>query len=174
MAGEWLGDDFEMRMARAGLLTALLERVGYTFWQLSECEDAVAQYLVVRLKATKGMGEEPGTKLLESVRRRTFGSLLKELRDNGVLPPALQGRIEELLEERNWLVHRSKRESRGVLFKSEQFDQLVARLATIADEALAVQKLVAEAIEEYVVGNGVDRAQIETEAARVVREWGWV
>src|SRR3954470_12887409 len=96
-------DPFELRLARADILSALLARVGYTFWQLSECEDTVAHYLVIRLKAARGIGEDVGEQLLSNAQKRTFGSLLGELRDAGVLQASLETRLLALLEERNWL-----------------------------------------------------------------------
>ena len=167
-------EDFEARIARAGLLSALLERVGYTFWQLAECEDAVALYLVFRLKAVRGIGLARGNELLDNAQRRTFGSLVHELTEHGVLDPTLESRLAGLLDDRNWLVHRSKRESRGVLFRSADFERLVERLDRIANEASEVQKLVAAATEEYLITQGVDRSQLDAEAARLAQSWGYV
>jgi uncharacterized protein YutE (UPF0331/DUF86 family) len=167
-------ENFEARIARAGLLSALLERVGYTFWQLAECEDAVAYYLVFRLKATKGIGLARGNELLENAQRRTFGSLIHELTEHGVLDGTVESRLAGLLDDRNWLVHRSKRESRGVLFRSADFERLVARLDRIAAEASAVQKLVVAATEDYLIASGVNRSEIDAAAEKSVQSWGYV
>ena len=112
--------------------------------------------------------------LLDNAQRRTFGSLVHELTEHGVLDPTLESRLAGLLDDRNWLVHRSKRESRGVLFRSADFERLVERLDRIANEASEVQKLVAAATEEYLITQGVDRSQLDAEAARLAQSWGYV
>lgn len=167
-------ESFARRVAQAELLSELLQHVGYAFWQLSECEDTVAHLVTIRLRATVGMGEEQGEALLAAAQRRTFGSLLRELRETQVLAPELERRMLALLEERNWLVHRSKRESRGVLHRGAAFDRLVSRLQSIAEEATAVNALLAAALEAYVVQAGVDPAFIDREAERLARSWGYV
>lgn len=166
-------EDFELRLARAELLAPLLQRVGYAFWQVSECEDTAAHFLVIRLKASPGIGAEKGEALLSNAQRRTFGSLLHELKDAGVLKPELEKRLLALLEERNWLVHRSKRESRGVLFRDADFDRLVDRLDSIAEEATTLNTLLGRELEDYVVSAGVDRAYIDREAERLAKSWGY-
>jgi uncharacterized protein YutE (UPF0331/DUF86 family) len=166
-------DSFESLLARAGLQSALISHVGYAFWQLSECEDAVAHFVTLRLKASRGMGRENGEALLAQTQRRTFGSLLKELQEKHILEQSLEAPLLALLEERNWLVHRSKRESRGVLFRSADFDRLVKRIDAIAEEASSLQLLVGRALEDFVVSCGVDPAFIDQEAARLARSWGY-
>jgi hypothetical protein len=166
-------EDFDLRVARAGLMSALLAHVGYAFWQLSECEDAVAHLLVLRLKAERGMGEEQGMRLLAEAQRRTFGSLLHELKKASVLEATIEERLFALLTERNWLVHHAKRESRGILFRDDDFDRLVARVDAIAEEATELEKAVAASLEAFVVSTGVDRATIDREATRLARSWGY-
>lgn len=166
-------NDLKDRVARSGLLSELLAHVGYAFWQLAECEDAVAHYLVLRLKATRGTGKDAGEALLAEAQGRTFGSLLTELMNAGVLETSLQDRLSALLKERNWLVHRAKRESRGVLFRAPDYERLRARIDAIAEEATTLNTLVAQALEKHVVSLGVDPAYIDREAARLAKSWGY-
>jgi hypothetical protein len=167
------GEDFEFKIAHAGLLAALLQRVGYAFWQLCECEDTAAHYLVIRVKASRGIGAERGEALLSNAQRRTFGSLLHELKEAGVLEARLERRLLALLEERNWLAHRAKRESRGIIYRDQDFDRLVSRLDGIAEEATSLNTLLGRALEEFVVSLGIDPAFIEREAKRLAESWGY-
>ncbi|HET7550447.1 MAG TPA: hypothetical protein VFK04_04105 [Gemmatimonadaceae bacterium] len=159
--------------AQASLLAALLQRVGYALWQAAECEDTLAHYVVTRVRSSRGIGEAGGCALLEQVRKKTFGSLLKELKKAGVLESDLEQRLGPLLDERNWLVHRAKRESRGVLNDLAKLDRLVARLDHLAEEATDLNQILAVRLEEYIVTAGVDRAMIDREAARLIAEWGY-
>ena len=93
----------------------LMQLIGYTHWQLAECEDVVAHFLVLRHEATRGMGLEAGEALLTKSRSKTFGALFKSLKQKGGLPSETIDRLAFVVDERNWLAHRSKREFRGVM-----------------------------------------------------------
>lgn len=154
-------ESFAERVARAELLGELLARVGYAFWQLAEWEDAVAAYPVTRLKATRGMGLGAGEALMEDARRRTFGSLVSELREAGTLESRTQARLDMLVTERNWLAHRAKRESRGIIFDDVAYRKMSLRLESISDEASSVLKLVGNQLLEYISSKGVDMSAAE-------------
>jgi hypothetical protein len=71
------------------------------------------------------------------------------------------------------MVHRAKRESRGVLNDMAKLNALVARLDAVAGEATEINSLIEHELEEFVVLAGVDRARIDAEAAALVRQWGY-
>jgi hypothetical protein len=60
-------------------LALLMQRVGFAVWQLQELETTVATYVVVRIRAHRGMGVAPGELLMKKAEGRTLGSLLTEL-----------------------------------------------------------------------------------------------
>jgi hypothetical protein len=166
-------DDSELDIAKAQLLAQLLSRVGYAVWQAAECEDTLAHYIVLHLRAAKGIGKAEGLKILEKAQNRTFGHLLKELREQGVLDPYLEERASGLLAERNWLVHRAKRESRGVLNDATRLNELIDRLDRIGKEAVRLNAILESELEEFVVNSGVDRSRIDSEAVRLQKSWGY-
>jgi hypothetical protein len=166
-------ESFAERVGRAELLGELLARVGYAFWQLAECEDAVAVYLVTRLKAKQGMGLGAGEALMADARRRTFGSLVSELREAGTLESSTQARFDKLVTERNWLAHRAKRKSRGIIFDDVVYRKKSLRLESISDEASSVLKLVGDQLLEYISSKGVDMSAAEREAVRIASSWGY-
>lgn len=150
----------------------VLLNVGYALWQLQVLEEALATYLVLRHHATLGMGVEAAKPLEESAEAKTMGRLLRELISKGSIEEHLGKRLSTLLAERNWLVHRSRRESRGFMNDEAQLSRLLARLDSMADEALALLKLVAEATEAHVLDAGVSPEYIEAQAAALAKEWG--
>ena len=163
----------ELQIAQASALAALLQHVGYALWQAAECEDTLAHLIVLRLRDSRGIGEAAGAVLLQKAQKRTLGHLLQELRENGMLEGDVEQRLQVLLEERNWLVHRAKRESRGVLNDPAQFESLVARITRMADEATQLHSLLGSRLEDFVVASGVDRSVIDAEAAKLLRSWGY-
>ena len=166
-------DPFEIKLEKAQILEQLLARVGYAVWQCAECEYTLATLVVVHLRSARGVGEDAGQKLLAAAERRTFGQALAELRKAGVLPAEVEQRALDLLAERNWVVHRAKRDHRGVLNRASELDKLVQRLDRVGEEALQVNKSLAAELEEFVVRSGVDRSHVDEEAAKVAAAWGY-
>jgi len=155
-------------------LPVLMQAVGFAVWQVQELENTAAHYVVVRLRAARGMGKEQGEAASREVEGLTFGRLLGELTRAGVVTPALGSRLEALVNERNWLVHRARRETRGVLSSEKQFGRVLQRIRSIADQALVLLRELAPIVEDYVVSTGVDRSFIDRESERLARSWGFV
>ena len=77
------------------------------------------------------------------------------------------------MDDRNWLVHRAKRENRGALNDIALFNKLLARIDGIASDAGEINTFLATDMEDYVVRSGVDRSVIDVEATRLARSWGY-
>ena len=142
------------------------------FWQLQELETTTATYVVLRLRKSRGIGRERARKLLEEAEKRTFGTLLKELRKAEALPELVGERLAMALEDRNWLVHRSRRENRGVLNKPQMYVNLVERLDRIAKNALAFNKELAAEVRAHVLKTGISEQVLDREADRLAKGWG--
>ena len=165
--------DDSLAVARAEALGALLQLVGYAVWQVAECEDALAHWVAIAARETRGIGEAAAEPIVAKVQRKTFGQLLNEIRDADVLDAGLVDRVQALVRSRNWLVHHAKRENRGVVNDMARYDRLAARLGEIAEEATKLQSELGRELEEYIVRAGVDRTAVDAEAARLQREWGY-
>ncbi len=150
-----------------------MQSVGF-LWQLQELETTVATYLVVRVQAHRSMGKMNGDSLQKRAAGRTLGALLKDLAKAGVIEDSLSIELNEILEQRNWLVHRARRENRGVISNPGHLNELLNRLDSLANRSLATMKLLATNLEQYVVSTGVDPNFIEREANRLIQEWGLV
>ena len=80
--------------------------------------------------------------------------------------------LRDVVEKRNWLVHRARRECRGILADDGQLSTLLSDLSNLAEQSLELQKRLTFQLERFVVESGVDRGVIEAEADRLQREWG--
>src|SRR5471032_1221008 len=96
------------QIQRAERLGALAEQIGFALWQLQVLETCAAQCYVLMVQATRGMGLDEGEVLFTKAQSKTFGTTVKSLTKAAVLTPELSTRLAMLLEERNWLVHRSR------------------------------------------------------------------
>ena len=163
--------DSEPQTHRNERLAVLMQSVGFAVWQLQELETSVATYLVIRVHAHRGIGTVPGEQLIKKAEGRTLGSLVTELAKSGVIDGQLSVDLREVLEQRNWLVHRACRENRGILASPKQFSELLVRLEALAHRSLELLKEVASGIENHVLSCGVDRRTIDSEADRLARSW---
>ncbi|HEX9757479.1 MAG TPA: hypothetical protein VGB26_06715 [Nitrospiria bacterium] len=159
-------------LVKADRFTAIMQKIGFAIWQLQELEWATAHYLTLCLHAKRGIGQEKGAALLEAAGRGTFGSLLNELSKSGILASELAKRLNAALDDRNWLVHRSRRENRGVLNSDKQCAILIAKLERISAEALSLLKEVGQLIERYALDSGVSKEFVDREAERLLIQWG--
>ena len=165
-------DDAVDELTKANLLAELMQRVGFALWQLQELETTTATYVVLRLREARGIGRERARELVKDAEKQTFGTLLRELKHKGVLSKAAADKLFTALENRNWLVHRSRRESRGILNKPQLYMGLVERLEQIAADALALNKELAAQVKAHVLQAGISEKVLEQEADRLAKAWG--
>ena len=152
-------------------LQQMMQAIGFAVWQFQQLERTAADYAVIRVRGHRGMGEQ-GAALLASAERLTLGNALRELEAAEVVPAAMVARLRAALDDRNWLVHRSRGESRGILADPSAYDQFSARLESMSERALELLKELAFEFETYVVSQRVDRDQIDADSQRLARAWG--
>ncbi len=160
------------RLELAARLSSLYQTIGHALWQVQALEATTADYVVVRLRDSQGVGLDRGAELTQDVARLTLGKLTRELITSNVVEADLGARLLAVLEERNWLTHRLWREHRNVLASDETLRSLISRLELLADRALGLNKEVGRRVEDHVVATGVDRGWIEREASRLAHSWG--
>jgi hypothetical protein len=155
----------------ADRLHDVTQRVGFALWQLQELEGATAQYYVGVVEAEPGMGVEAGNALTERALARTFGATISLLTRAKNLPKEDESRFRKLLAERNWLVHNSRSTSRAAIRKGVGISELVTRLDEIADEALALLKVVLRESDLFVRARGIPEARIRELTEKTLRQW---
>jgi hypothetical protein len=149
-----------------------MQRVGFAVWQLQELENTSATYVVLRLRQTRGVGVKRGKEIAALVEKATFGKLLRELQRAGILPNGLAGRLEGALEERNWLVHRARREYRGVLADMALYSSLSQRVDKLAEDARVLLNELGGEVESFIRSSGIDMEAVDREAQRLAASWG--
>jgi hypothetical protein len=162
---------FEDEMARAERLTAITQRVGFALWQLQELESSSAQCFVLIGQAKRGMGEKAGQELLDAALSKTFGATVQRLNKAGILPDALSAKFGDLLQERNWLVHRSRAGSRDAIHSDEAAMKLIARLDQMVSEAGSLLTEMGNLAEQHVLSMGVSSAEIEARTEAMLDQW---
>jgi hypothetical protein len=152
-------------------LSAISERVGFALWQIQELESIAAHLYVLCGSAKPGMGLAAGEALLASAMEVTFGRTIARIRRAALVDESLQRRLDVFLNERNWLVHKSRLESRSAVHQVSEFTQLMARLREIDRVALALIRSLGSVIEGFAKSHGVTQAYVDAEAKRLLHAW---
>jgi len=164
-------DTIAQRLETADRLNEILRRVGFALWQIQELESVAAQYFVLLSQAQKGMGLQAGNILIEEAQKKTFGATIRRLAQSGLLTPGIERGLNDLLAERNWLVHKSRANSRSAPYNDVAARKLFGRLDRIAEQALALLKEIGELTECFAKKHGTTEEYIKETSKRLLDEW---
>jgi hypothetical protein len=153
------------------LVQRVWQSVGYALWQIQELETTLAMYLVMVHKLEPGVAREEAESVFEKTRKKTLGQLLHDLRTQQAAPANLVARLDQFVDERNWLAHRSRAESRRQLYNPAHTHLLLERLNRIGEDALSLMKDLQAGTEAYLATQGISRDRIDDQMAAVIQEW---
>lgn len=143
-------------------LQELYSTIGNGIWHLQKLEDALHTFITVKcdIKVRGSVSTEKAEAILSKHRSNTLGRSLNIARSADLFSTGLQARLDQFKEERDWLVHRSVYKNGQDLYLDGKRYALILRIQNFLEEALILQKLVAEELENFVVSQGVSREQI--------------
>jgi hypothetical protein len=146
-------------------------QVGFALWQTQITESAVGVYLVLVHNATPGQARTEVETMFAKAEKSTLGQLLRSIQATSTAPPSLVAALDAFVPRRNWLVHHSRHQSQRDMYSTAGRAALVARLVSIAEEALRLAKTFQAATEAHLGSLGLSRDQIDRNAARILAEW---
>ncbi len=159
------------RFNKAKRLSKIAERIGFAIWQIQELEGACATFLILASEATPGIGVEAGLALEKAAKAKTFGRLLAGLKKKGTLEPDLEQRLDNILSERNWLVHRSRASSRSAVYHDTDAKKTIQRIDDIAQEALALLREIGKKVSEIAESCNISEIQLNQSAQQILAGW---
>ena len=162
---------FDQQIQKINRLDAIIKKIGFALWQIQELEGVAAQYFVLLAQAKKGMGLAEGNALVEKAQSKTLGATIKKITKAGLLSSELETRFDNLLSERNWLVHRSRASSRGAAHHDADASKLILRLDAIAEESLDLMTEIRKLVESHVLQHGVSMEHIGEKAKDLLKQW---
>ena len=112
--------------------------VGYAVLHIQELEEILAVHLVIVHKTDAKAALRDVETMFANASKQTLGQLFRAIQDKGKSPSDLLSRLDHFLDERNWLIHRSRRENRRNLRSDAMRSQLIARITAVANEALSL------------------------------------
>ena len=164
-------EELRQQIEKADRLAAITQRIGFALWQIQELEGVTAQYFVLVVQAKKGMGLAPGNALDEKAKKKTFGATIHQVSKAGLFSSELESRFTNLLSERNWLVHRSRADSRSAIHSALEMQRLVVRIDKMAEEALSLLRKIGTLSEAHVKKHGVTEEYIDEKAKELLEQW---
>jgi hypothetical protein len=117
------------------------------------------------------MGTKAGNELLGKTFGKTFGATIHKITKAGLLSIVLERRFCELLRERNWLVHKSRAQSRNAIHSDPVAEKIIRRLDAMADESKALLSEIGVLAERHVKNYGISQEHIEEAATRLLEQW---
>lgn len=140
--------------------------IGQGIWYLQHVESALTTCLTVMgdIKEVGTVGRQEAEKILARHQRNTLGTSLRLAEEKGVLTQRLMVALREFKKERDWLVHRSMNENGDDLYLNSSRQAIFQRLERFSEQARTLQKLIAQELEDYVVGKGVSKRWIHARA----------
>lgn len=152
-------------------LAEITQRIGFALWQIQELEGVSAQYFVLLTQVKNGMEIAAGDALVEKAQSKTFGATIHQITKAGLLVPDLEARFNDLLTERNWLVHNSRRTNRNAIHSDIAAEKLLQRLDSMADAATSLLQEISALVERHVEKHGVIEKDIEEAANQLLGQW---
>ena len=156
---------------------ALYALIGQAVWHLQHLEDALSTAIAIKMDLKEAaLGSVPpdrASDILAKRRRPTLGVAVGLAREKSIFDEQLQQRLEEFLEERNWLVHRLVHQNSGDMNVSGRRELLLSRVDNIAIEARRLQGVIGDDLMAFVVAKGAkEKAILEQAQGKFLKSRG--
>lgn len=116
----------------------LYARMGEAICQIQILEQALSHCLTVKLNPD--VEESEANSFLLQQQRNTFGNVVRLAARKGAYSDELQRALEELLDQRNWLVHHAMRDNQQGN-RIVVMDSILQKVKSITDRAERLQQL---------------------------------
>jgi uncharacterized protein YutE (UPF0331/DUF86 family) len=117
------------------------------------------------------MGLIAGNELIDKAQAKTFGGNLQQIAKAGLLNKNIAARLTNILDERNWLVHKSRASNRSAIYSDSVMQPLIVRLDSIANESNSLLREVASLVEDFVKQHGVSQEYLAKQSKQILQEW---
>lgn len=145
--------------------------IAHALLQVQALEAALFTYLVLAQDDSPEQAGVKTTTLFDSGEARGLKHLMSELRDRGLPEGELDEKFWRVVNERNWLVHRSGYESQAALSVSQKTLLLLKRLEYMSDEAHALKVQIEHLVQHHLSIRGLSKQEIDKTTDETVGLW---
>lgn len=160
-------DDLHRRAAAQDVQTW----IAHSLLQVQAFEAALFAYFVLAENDSPEQAGKQAAALFESQELQSLNQLLAGLCDRGISDEGLEDRLARLIDERNWLVHRSGYESQTASPPSEQTLSRLTRLERSSDEARALKVRFDDLVKAHLANNGLSKHEIDKKTDEAANLW---
>lgn len=146
---------FRMPKTNPEDLFLFCKEVGYCLMQIQSFELTVEIYLAQVHNLDVDMDRVEAEKIFDQCGKMTLGQLFNEIEQKEKLPIELSNRISNFIKERNWLVHKCRKENEGYLYNSEKFPKTLDRIRNLYEESDSLNKYFSTKSTEYILTKGI-------------------
>lgn len=142
-------------------LEEMYSSIGKAVWHLQFLEDVLVTYVTMRLRINRPIALDVAMDTLAKERRKTLGTLFRDAQGGGLVQGDVANAFRLLVEERNWLIHRSMHECNDGLHRAAEREFLFRRLNDLTDEAIRLKKQLYADATRWLADQGLDVAKAE-------------
>ena len=155
------------------IILALQNAVGASIWQCQALESTIVHCLIIGHKLGRDASEDLIVKLYAEEGELTFGRLIKKLESVSDIPNELKSKLKIFKDERNWLAHKSWVDTlqHANSIPANKLLSYLDRIIKIGDDALSLNKLLADILEDRVMEAGVSKEDLDKETQRIYTRW---
>jgi len=154
-------------------ISSLQTLVGSTVWQCQALEESLIHILLIGIKIDYNSDKNVVEEIFRKYGELTLGQLVNQVDNISDIPLDIKRRLKLLKRERNWLVHKSWSEilPHANTYPPEKLNFFLKRILKIHDEALALNKLFADILDERVIRSGVPKESLVKKTKEIYKRW---
>lgn len=150
-------------------LDEVFASIGKAVWHLQFLEDVLVTSVTMRLRIRRPTDLQAGMEALAKERKKTLGTLCREAEQADLVQGDVAAAFRLLVDERNWLIHRSMHECNDGLYALAKRDAFIKRLDALTDESIRLKKQLYESAKRWLAEQGVEVAKAEAVGAAQFR-----
>jgi len=154
------------------LVIELYRALGYSLLMIQSLELALSQYMVFVHKIRPDLAVDEIEQIFERASKKTFGGLFNELKADHSLSEDLKTKLKELVEDRNWLVHKISVDNQKDMHAPNKLFKLISRVNNIGDKAIYLSKLFINRTDEIIIAKGyMTEEEFDKKTQAIIDSW---
>jgi hypothetical protein len=151
----------------------LYETLGYSLWMLQSLELSLSHYLVLAHKISTDTAVAQVKQIFEQTSTKTLGSLLSDLKKyNDLFFEKIIKKLENVLEDRNWLVHKVYAVNQSDMFSEYKASNSILKIRKIGDDAIELSKFISKNTDEVITNKGFYTIQeLDRRTKEIMDSW---
>lgn len=144
--------------------------IGQAVWCVQHLEDALSRSIALKIDlkdaAPGSVPRDKADSILLKRRRMTLGHAVNCTSKSAVYGRQIQNKLESFRKERDWLVHHLLYKGGEDMNIDEKREALFERISQVILDAVELQKLLRDDLEDFAVRKGMRRETIHSVAQR--------